>query len=55
VPVERIRAFESGLYSFMDSNHPEINAELVEKMILSDELREKVGAAVREFKTVWAG
>jgi F-type H+-transporting ATPase subunit alpha len=55
VPVEKIRAFETGLYSFMDSNHPEINAEIVEKMILSDELREKIGAAVREFKVVWAG
>src|SRR3954470_4699903 len=50
VPVEKIRAFETNLYSFMDSNHPEINNEIVEKMILSGELEEKMKAAITEFK-----
>ena len=34
----------------MDSNHPEIGAEINEKMILSGELEEKMRAAIREFK-----
>jgi F-type H+-transporting ATPase subunit alpha len=50
VPVDKIRAFETSLYGFMDSNHPEINAEIIEKQILSGELEEKLRAAIREFK-----
>ena len=34
----------------MDSSHPEIGAEIKEKMILSGELEEKMRAAIREFK-----
>ena len=55
VPVERIRAFETGLYAFMDSNHPEVLNEIREKMILSDELSASLRAAISEFKQVWAG
>ncbi|HLG10851.1 MAG TPA: F0F1 ATP synthase subunit alpha [Dehalococcoidia bacterium] len=50
VPVDKVRAFETGLYGFMDSNHPEIGAEIQEKMILSGELEEKMRAAIREYK-----
>ena len=50
VPVEKVRAFEAALYGFMDSNHPEIGAEIGEKMILSGDLEEKMRAAMREFK-----
>ncbi|HEY4685310.1 MAG TPA: F0F1 ATP synthase subunit alpha [Dehalococcoidia bacterium] len=50
VPVAKVRAFEAALYSFMDSNHPEIGAEINEKMILSGDLEEKMRASIREFK-----
>jgi F-type H+-transporting ATPase subunit alpha len=50
VPTDKVRAFETGLYSFLDSNHPEIGAEIQEKMILSGELEEKMRAAIREYK-----
>jgi F-type H+-transporting ATPase subunit alpha len=50
VEVEKIRPFELGLYEFMDSNHPEIGAEILEKMILSGELEEQMRAAIREYK-----
>ncbi len=50
VPVEKVRAFETALYSFMDSNHPEITLEINEKQILNGELEEKMRAAIREFK-----
>jgi F-type H+-transporting ATPase subunit alpha len=55
VPVERVRNFETSLYGYMDSTKPELLNEVNEKMILSDELREKLSAAVREFKAGWAG
>jgi len=50
VPVEKVRAFESALYSFMDSSHPEIGNEIAEKMILSPELDGKLRSAISEFK-----
>jgi F-type H+-transporting ATPase subunit alpha len=50
VPTDKVRAFETGLYSYMDSSHPEIGAEIVEKMALSGELEEKMRAAIREYK-----
>ena len=50
VPIEKVRSFETSLYEFMDSNHPEIGNEIIEKMILSDELSEKLRTAIRTFK-----
>jgi F-type H+-transporting ATPase subunit alpha len=50
VPVDKIRSFETNLYEFMDSNHPEIVEEIKDKMILSGELEEKMRTALREFK-----
>jgi F-type H+/Na+-transporting ATPase subunit alpha len=50
VPVDKVRAFEAGLYDYMDSSHPEVNEEIREKMILSGELEEKLRATIREFK-----
>ncbi|HWO74235.1 MAG TPA: F0F1 ATP synthase subunit alpha [Dehalococcoidia bacterium] len=50
VPVEKVRAFETGLYDYMDANHPELGAEIREKMVLSGELEEKLRAAIREYK-----
>ena len=50
VPVEKARAFETALFSYLDSNQPAIGAEISEKMILSGELEEKLRAALSEFK-----
>jgi F-type H+-transporting ATPase subunit alpha len=50
VPVDKVRSFETNLYEFMESNHPEIVNEINEKMILSGELEEKMRNAIREFK-----
>jgi F-type H+/Na+-transporting ATPase subunit alpha len=50
VPVEKIRAFEQALYGFIDSSHPEINQEIREKMILSDDLQANMRQAISEFK-----
>jgi F-type H+-transporting ATPase subunit alpha len=54
VAVERIREFETSLYSFMDSSHPEILAEINEKMILDGDLEEKMRAAIRDFKQTFS-
>ncbi len=50
VPVEKVRSFETNLYSFMDSNHPEIGNEINDKKELSADLEAKIRAALSEFK-----
>ncbi len=50
IPVDKIRAFETGLFSYMDSNHPELGKEISEKQILEDELEGKLRTAIDEFK-----
>jgi len=50
VPVDRIAAFEEAFLRFMEASHPDIGAEIREKLTLSPELEEKLAAAVREFK-----
>jgi F-type H+-transporting ATPase subunit alpha len=54
VPVERVRAFETGLYDYMDSSHPEINQEIITNMILNDDLNAKLRAAIGEYKQTFA-
>jgi F-type H+-transporting ATPase subunit alpha len=50
VDVTKVRAFETGLFEFMDTRKQDINTEIKEKMILSGELEEKMKAAITEFK-----
>ncbi|HLF76130.1 MAG TPA: F0F1 ATP synthase subunit alpha, partial [Dehalococcoidia bacterium] len=52
VPVDKVRAFETALYSYIESNHPGIVSEINEKMILADELSEQIRKAISEFKQV---
>ena len=49
-PVEAMRRFEAEVFTFMDSRYPNIMAELKEKGALTDELREQLVAAIKEFK-----
>jgi F-type H+-transporting ATPase subunit alpha len=54
VPVEKVREFETSLYGYMDSSHPEILSEINEKMILDGDLEEKMRAAIRDFKQTFS-
>ncbi len=53
VPVERISEWEVALRRYMDTAHPEIGREIVEKKRLSDELQEAMRKAVAEFNAAW--
>ncbi|MBI4445869.1 MAG: F0F1 ATP synthase subunit alpha [Acidobacteria bacterium] len=48
--LSQIRAFESGLYQFMETNRPSLLREVVEKRVLNDELRKKMTDSITEFK-----
>jgi len=50
VPREGVGRFESELLAFMEEKHQEILNEIVETKELSDELSERLGNAVGEFK-----
>jgi len=49
-PMEALRKYETDLYSFMDSKHPEIMKEIREKKEMSDDLRKRLTSALEEFK-----
>jgi F-type H+-transporting ATPase subunit alpha len=50
VPVEKVGAFEAGLYRFMDANHPEIGKAIAADKTLSAEAEAALKAAIQEYK-----
>ena len=49
-PVSAVRKYERELSSFLESKHPEYLAEIKEKKVVSDELSDKLTAALDELK-----
>ncbi len=50
LPVSEIKRYEEELYQFMESTHPEIGKEILEKKALDEALTEKLDGALKEFK-----
>jgi F-type H+-transporting ATPase subunit alpha len=55
VPLELVSSWETGLYSYMGANHPEIVQEIVEKSVqtknkMSPDLLNKLKSAIGEYK-----
>ncbi len=55
VPLNLISAWESAFYRFMDTSHPEIGEEIIEKSVkqrntMSEDLLKRLNAAIEEFK-----
>jgi F-type H+/Na+-transporting ATPase subunit alpha len=50
VETAKLREFETGLYRFLDSTHPELLPAIAKERALSDELIEQLRRAVGEFK-----
>ncbi|MFL0195546.1 F0F1 ATP synthase subunit alpha [Clostridium sp. WILCCON 0269] len=53
VPVEKISQFEEEFLDYMDTHHREIGDEIRESRIISDELSDKLGNAIEEFKKIF--
>jgi F-type H+-transporting ATPase subunit alpha len=49
VPVERLRAYEDGLYRFFEGRHPGVLAAIAEKKILDDEVKAALMHALEEY------
>ena len=55
VSLDKVGAWETAFYSFMDASHPDIGQEIVEKSVnardkMSDDLLKRLGDAIDEFK-----
>jgi F-type H+-transporting ATPase subunit alpha len=53
LPIEKVAEYESQMLSFVERKYPEILSEIKEKMVLSDELDEKMKNALEEFAQVF--
>jgi F-type H+-transporting ATPase subunit alpha len=54
VATSEVRAFETGLYQFIETRHPEVFGGIVEKKQLDDALKQALDAAVKEFAGAFA-
>ena len=48
--VEQIRAFEDGLYPYLDSAQSQLLSDIATKKALDDDLRNRIHAALKEYK-----
>ena len=51
VPADKMEAFKDDLMAFMETEHPEIVSEITDTGKISDELKEQVLTAVKQFKS----
>ncbi len=54
IAVDRLRAYEDGLYQFLDSRYPAVLAAIVEKKVLDDDVRAQLTAALDEYRKDFA-
>jgi F-type H+-transporting ATPase subunit alpha len=53
LPLATLKRYEEQLYSFIESKHPDIFADVLKKRELDNELRSTMTAALQEFKEVF--
>ena len=53
LPLTTLKKYEQELYSFMESKHPDVFADIVKKRELDSDLRAKINKALEEFKAVF--
>ena len=51
VPDGQMEQFKDGLYTFIETEHPDICQEIADTGVLSDELKERILRAVRQYKS----
>ena len=54
IPVNRLAAYETELYTFLETRHPAILGTVAEQKALDDELKASVNAALKEFSEQFA-
>ena len=51
VPADQMEDFKEGLYNFMEAEHSEIVQEITDSGALSDDLRDRIVEAVKQYKS----
>src|SRR6185436_3480856 len=54
IPLGEIRAYESDLYRYLESRHPQVLKGIAEKKQLDDQLKAALTTAVKDFSTDFA-
>jgi len=54
VPVERLRAYEDGLYAFLSAQHPAVLAAIAEKKVLDDDVKKGLQNALGDYAKQFA-
>jgi F-type H+-transporting ATPase subunit alpha len=54
IAVDRLRAYEDGLYQFLDSRVPGVLSAIVEKKMLDDDVKKQLTAALDEYRKDFA-
>jgi len=50
LPLPALKKYEQELFSFIESKHPDIFADILKKRELDNDLRAKINKALQEFK-----
>ena len=50
IPLKEIEAFKNGVVAHIESGYPEIVSEIMDKKVMTDELKEKIISAVKQYK-----
>lgn len=53
IPVEEIKAFEKGLYEFMDTHHKDVERCIHSEGQLSEKAENELSSGIEEFKKIW--
>jgi F-type H+-transporting ATPase subunit alpha len=54
LPLDELKAFETGLYRFVDNSHPSLLQKLMEKKQLDDPMRKEFDDVLKQFKERYA-
>ena len=55
VPVESVRAWEADLLRYLDSLHPEIGRDIMQRKMITPENDAKLREAIQAFNNTWTG
>ncbi len=53
IPLERMREWENKLTRYMDTSHPDILKDILDKKRITDETREQLKQALESFRAAW--
>jgi F-type H+-transporting ATPase subunit alpha len=53
VPVEKMGMWQTDMLKYAESSHPEIGKEITEKMLITDENRQRLLKALETFRNTW--